>query len=118
MKYIVEYGIPGGINGANTVEDLCRYLNSDPHPDHKLASSNLKDNGMVLMVWESDDCQAEHDRSILINACKNAYRKHSLDDSDIGWTELSETLAATLAEVLGDKEFARWSEEVAREKNG
>ena len=50
-KYICEYGIPGGLNGCNTTEDLARYLDSDPHPEYHLVSCNWM-NGIWHMVWE------------------------------------------------------------------
>lgn len=48
----------------------------------------------------------------LLEACQMAYRKHVADDGSIGWDELSEVLSSTLAEVMGDKEFVKWTEKV------
>ena len=116
MKYIVEYGIPGAVKGCETIEDIQRYLNTDPHPDARLASLLYNGVKSVILVWETDGGKAEHDRKVLIEACKEAYRKHAMNDSDIGWAALADTLGTVLAEVLGDKEFNRWTEELNPEK--
>ena len=52
---------------------------------------------------------AEPENSLL-ETCKLAFRKHVLDDPDIGWDELSERLRDTLAEEMGVAEFAEWVE--------
>ena len=51
-KHIVEPDIPGSVSGANTVEDLKRYLDTDPHPDYRLANMSWLHSGSILMVWE------------------------------------------------------------------
>jgi len=53
---------------------------------------------------------------LLLEACKRAYRKHVMDDPDIAWSELCESLGATLAEVMGDKEFGKWADKISSEK--
>lgn len=52
MKYIVENGVPGAVPGCNTVEDLQRYLGTDPHPGYRLVTCQAS--GNVLLVWEKD----------------------------------------------------------------
>ena len=118
MKHIVEHGIPGGVRGCNTVEDLQRYLDSDPHPGYRLAS--CQGAGSILLVWEeitdwgNDKTIADNSRKIkiLLETCKKAYRKHSLDDESVKWGELTEELSGTLSELMGDKDFNNWVDSI------
>ena len=48
--------------------------------------------------------------SMLLVAVQLAYRKHWLDDPNIGWEELGNFLYNTLAEEMGDQEFIAWLE--------
>lgn len=50
-RYICLYGIPKCVKGSNTVEDLSRYLDTDPHPNYRLVSCNLI-NGNWHLVFE------------------------------------------------------------------
>ncbi len=54
------------------------------------------------------------DRSIRIlkEAVQLAYRKHHLDDSSIGWDELSDRLMTALCETMGNQHFQEWLAEV------
>ena len=116
MKYIVEYGIPGEVQGtSNTVQDLERYLDSDPHPEARLANLSWLNSGNILFVWETDG-KHERDRTILIEVVKKAIRKHDHDEQNIGWAELSDELNTTLSEVLGDEAYNEWVEKVLPEK--
>lgn len=49
--YIVECGVPDSVRNCNTVEDLERYLNTDPHTEYRLVSCQFV-NGDFIMVWE------------------------------------------------------------------
>ena len=44
----------------------------------------------------------------LLDAVKMAYRKHVLDDVNVGWDELSDTLMAALCNEKGDEWFQKW----------
>ena len=48
---------------------------------------------------------------VLENAVKRAYRKHWLNDPDIGWHALGEILHDALCNSLGDKGFVEWLNE-------
>jgi len=48
---------------------------------------------------------------VLEDAVKRAYRKHWLNDPDIGWHELGEILHDALCNSLGDKGFVEWLNE-------
>ncbi len=48
------------------------------------------------------------ERDILLNAVQKAYRKHHLNDPNIGWEELSDILFNSLCEVMTDKGFQSW----------
>jgi hypothetical protein len=50
-RYVCEYGVRGAIKGMNTVEDLAKYLSTDPHPAYRLASC-VRQSGDWLLVWE------------------------------------------------------------------
>jgi hypothetical protein len=111
VKYILENEIPEITRGCETIEDIHRYLNTDPHPEHQLASLIFNYGGIILL-WELKDKQERH-LARLLKTCQEAYRKHSLDDSNIPWETLSDTLGTTLAEVMGDKEFAQWADQIS-----
>jgi hypothetical protein len=57
-KYKVIYGLAGqpgccgAVNGANTVEDLQRYLNEDPEPEYRLVSVQFLPGQNYLVTWE------------------------------------------------------------------
>lgn len=108
MKHIVEYG--WGVFKP-TIQDLRKYLDSNPHPKSRLVSVDSTEDD-YLLVWETEDENAEHNYKILLNAAKMAWRKHALDDKNIGWEKLTETLSGTLAQVMGDKAFDEWSESI------
>lgn len=46
--------------------------------------------------------------NLLLEMVKLAYQKHWMNDESIGWSELGDTLANALAEVMGDDEFCKW----------
>lgn len=50
-KYITQYGIPECVTGANTVEDLDRWLRINPYPNYRLVSV-MNMNGTFVLVWE------------------------------------------------------------------
>ena len=52
----------------------------------------------------------DEDKEILLKAVKLAYRKHVLDDQDIGWAELGEKLERALSDVMGRQAFNKWTE--------
>ena len=56
QRYICEYGLEGrvpyAVNGANTIEDLNRYLITDPHPEYRLASCQHMRVGNWHLTWE------------------------------------------------------------------
>ena len=52
-RYIVEYGAGGGVAGCQTVNDLERYLDKNPHPDYRLVS--FQHTGNFMLVWELKD---------------------------------------------------------------
>lgn len=116
MKYLTEYGIPGTVPQCVTVEDVRKYLNSDPHPDYRLANLSWMHSGDVLMIWEAPDNKGEFDRKVMLETCQKAWRKHVADDPGVGWEELCEALGATLAQVMGDKAFIEWMDKVAPER--
>lgn len=55
-RYICEYGLEGlveyAVDGANTVEDLNKYLTKDPHPGYRLVSCQHMRMGNWHLVWE------------------------------------------------------------------
>lgn len=59
-KYICEYGLPISVPGANTVDDLKKYLEEDPHPTHRLVSCQFMDSGQYMLVWELKESVAEY----------------------------------------------------------
>lgn len=54
-KYLVEYGIPGSVSGCNTIEDLRRYLDSDPHYEYNLVGVE-HGSGSYTLIWELREC--------------------------------------------------------------
>ena len=56
MKYITIYGLESlveyCVDGANTIQDLNKYLSTDPQPEYRLASCQLTNNGYFIVVWE------------------------------------------------------------------
>lgn len=116
MRHIVEYGIPGSVDGANTVEDLRRYLGSDPHPDHRVANMSWLHSGQIILIWEKASEKTDRDREMLVDTLKRVWRKHVANDDNIGWDQLADEIGSTLAEVLGDKEFVAWTESLSTEK--
>jgi len=105
MKYIVDH-----ISTWN----LGKHLDSNPHPGYRLASCTHQNERDAILVWECDYVNTGNIN--LFNACKKAYRKHVMDDPDIGWTEVGNELGEALAEVMGDVEFNQWSEKKAKDK--
>ena len=51
-KYIVQACLPNGVQYANTIEDLQRYLYSDPFPDYRLVAVDFRHSGSISLVWE------------------------------------------------------------------
>lgn len=56
---------------------------------------------------------AVNERDALLSVAQMCYRKHHLDDADVGWNELSDKLCNALCNAMGDKEFQRWLAEVS-----
>lgn len=69
--------------------------------------------GYVLCEKDFKELQKEYRQ--LLNAVKMAYRKHHLDDSSVGWDELSNVLMITLCNTMGDKAFQTWLDRVSNE---
>jgi hypothetical protein len=60
---------------------------------------------------EKAHSKLEEHIKVLEDAVKRAYRKHWLNDPDIGWHELGEVLHDALCNSLGDKGFVEWLNE-------
>ena len=58
----------------------------------------------------------EHQNELLLGVCKKAYRKHVLDDEDVGWDELGNELATVLSDTMGSQEFCDWLDEIGPDK--
>ena len=60
-KHITEHGlegrVPHAVHGANTVQDLDRYLGMNPHPFYRLASATAC-NSDFLLIWERKEFKA------------------------------------------------------------
>jgi hypothetical protein len=68
----------------------------------------------LVMYLRQELCDQEkriRDNQILLDAVKNAYRKHHLGDDSIGWDELSEILENALCNVMGDEGYQKWIRE-------
>jgi len=52
------------------------------------------------------------DAENLLDAVKMAYRKHVLDDPEVGWDELSDRLRLALCDAMEDEGFVKWLDEV------
>ena len=50
-KYKVFGEVPNAVAGATTVQDLQRWLNTNPMPGYRLVSCQLVD-GSFMTVWE------------------------------------------------------------------
>ena len=113
-KYIVEHGLEGktkgAVAGANTIEDLREYLETDPHPSYRLIDVQLQSSGNYTLVWEEKDDGWQ----VLLDAVKMAYRKHAEDDPDIGWSELCEKLGEALSQAMGAEMFSGWLDEIKK----
>lgn len=46
----------------------------------------------------------------LLDACKLTYRKHVMNDPNIGWEELSDYLCDALCNEIGDAKFVVWAD--------
>jgi len=65
----------------------------------------------LVMYLRQELCDQEkriRDNQILLDAVKNAYRKHHLGQAEIGWDELSEILMNALCNVMGEDKFCKW----------
>jgi hypothetical protein len=54
-RYIVEHGLPKTVSGCETVQDLTRYLETDPHPKYRLVNCQRISGTYQLvyqLVWE------------------------------------------------------------------
>lgn len=52
--------------------------------------------------------ELREDNTRLLKAAQRAYRKHHLDDPDIGWEQLGDDLCNALCNVMGDDGFQKW----------
>jgi hypothetical protein len=53
-------------------------------------------------------------RDSLLTACQAAYRKHYMDDDNIGWDELSDMLRDALCNSMGSDGYHKWLDDVSR----
>jgi hypothetical protein len=69
---------------------------------------------MLIKVLQYYDAKI----NLLLETCKDVYRKHCLGQEDISWNELDQKVMTTLCEVLGDNRFQSWLEELNEEQKG
>ena len=50
-RFIVQYDLPKTISGCETVNDLSRYLETNPYPEYRLVSFQWI-SGTYQLVWE------------------------------------------------------------------
>ena len=57
------------------------------------------------------ESEAQRQTDLLIHCIQLSYRKHWMGDESIGWSELGDTMANTMADVMGDEAFCKWIEQ-------
>ena len=64
----------------------------------------------VVTPYNADKIIRQRDEIIqdLLEACQWAYRKHHLNDNNIGWSELSDRLLDALCNAMGNHGFDNW----------
>jgi hypothetical protein len=62
--------------------------------------------GHEMLISQRDGLQVDRDQ--LLAACKMAYLKHHMGDTEIGNNRLSYTLSDVLTESMGHDEFCDW----------
>jgi hypothetical protein len=50
----------------------------------------------------------------LLDACKQAYRKHVLEDAEIGWEKLGDNLNEALVNTMGDDAYNKWMDSLEK----
>ena len=66
------------------------------------------DEATKVQEWQVKYFKLQAENECLRSAAQFAYRKHHLDDPNIGWDELSDILYTALCESMGDNEFVKW----------
>jgi hypothetical protein len=56
-----------------------------------------------------------NDRKELLKVMKKAYRKHVMDDPEVGWEELSGDIRGVLRDVMGIEDFDKFVEECSED---
>lgn len=75
----------------------------------EIAARILRSQGHDLAAKRCEDLIRQSDG--LLAVAKLAYRKHHLDDQNVGWDELSDRLCDALCNVMGDARFQAWLQE-------
>ena len=59
----------------------------------------------------------DEDTESLLEVVKKTYRKHVLDDSEVGWNELGEDLRMVLCNVMGHEDFNKFVDQFSSDKS-
>ena len=86
-------------------EDV-EYILATKYAEMEAENERLVEALEIIAKAKYAEMEAENER--LRSAAQFAYRKHHLDDPNIGWDELSDILYTALCESMGDNEFVKW----------
>jgi len=59
----------------------------------------------------------DEDSESLLRVAKKVYRKHVLDDPEVGWAEMGEDLRMVLCNVMGHEAFNKFVDEFSSDKS-
>jgi hypothetical protein len=105
-KYIVERRM------LKDVRALQSFLDTNPYPEHRLVQAQQVADGDYALVWESRLSGTDE-----LEVLKKAYRKHVMDDPEIGWDELGEDFRMVLCNIMGHEGFNKFIDEFAADKS-
>lgn len=74
---------------------------SNYHPDSMMDLQKDKYSGFDPLMTNGD--------AMSVLTIKRAYLKMTERDESVGWEELTDELANTLAQIMGDNEFVKWN---------
>lgn len=114
LKSLNDSGVLRSYDGVNTLWCLNQIIKdyiSELYEGEKVSTVKLYEDDTLIRVPSKTE-------GVCLEVLKKVYKKHVLDDLNIGWRELTGELSGLLADMMGDEKYSEWLDTLSLNNTG